>query len=355
MVSGTEQNLKYNEDRNGESELTFRDGYDPAWIDQVMSVHNKTEMGRAPEFKSLVNDAFTSSFAVTTAWLGSRMIGCGRMISDGKMYSGIFDVVVDPEYQKRGVGRKIMEGLVAKASGTCIHLTSTFGNEAFYHKIGFKKHKTAMALYPDRMTDSPYLDSDWKPVPPTKKDSEFPQPRLETDRLMLERYTDADLNDIFAYASNPEVTKMLTWPPHKTLDDSKAFLEWVQASTNHRPGNLFFVFAIRLKSTGRVIGSIDFKNPQPWIGQIDYVLSRDHWGKGLMPEAARALRDWSMQAFPDMIRFQAYCEPENAASARVMQKVGMTFEGVRRQTFKVKGKIVDLAHYALIREIAAST
>jgi ribosomal-protein-alanine N-acetyltransferase len=176
------------------------------------------------------------------------------------------------------------------------------------------------------------------------------QPRLETSRLILEPYRDDDLEDIFAYARNPEVTRLLTWPAHRNLDDSRNFLRWVYASTRNEIGNLFFVFAIRLKETGKVVGSIDFKNPQPWVGQIDYVLAREHWGKGLMPEAGQAVKDWAFKRFPDLIRFQAYCEHENKSSARVMEKLGMTFEGVRRKSFKVQNRIVDLAHYALIRE-----
>ena len=290
--------------------FTVREGYDSRWLQSLMNLHNKTEMKRADAEQ--VGAAFSSSFVVATAWDQDRLIGCGRMISDGRMYSGIFDVVVDPEFQKRGVGRALMELLISKAPETCIHLTSTFGNENFYAKLGFKKHKTAMALYPPKMASSNYLD---QAASGSVKNIE--QPRLETKRLILESYRDQDLEDVFAYASNPEVTRLLTWQAHKTLEDSENFLKWVQSSTRCEAGNLFFVFAVRLKETGKVIGSIDFKNPQPWIGQIDYALGCEHWGKGLMPEAAQALKDWSFEAFPEIARLQAFCEVENKASARV--------------------------------------
>jgi ribosomal-protein-alanine N-acetyltransferase len=322
--------------------FVIRDGYEAGWIDDIIALHNKTEMKR--NNAEQVGSAFSSSFAVATAWIGNNLIGCGRMISDGEMYSGIFDVVVDPEFQKQGIGRGIMEHLISKAPKTCIHLTSTFGNENFYGKLGFKKHKTAMALYPSSMAQSSYLDHARESV------KQMNQPKLETTRLILESYQDCDLEDVFAYACNPEVTKRLTWEPHKSLEDSKSFLQWVRASTRNDLGNLFFVFAIRLKETGRVIGSIDFKNPQPWVGQIDYVIGYEHWGKGLMPEAATALRDWSLKTLPEMVRLQAYCEPENKGSARVMEKIGMKFEGIRQKSFRVRERIVDLAHYALIRD-----
>lgn len=325
------------------SEIKYLEGYKTAWISQLIGLHNKTEMQRSNADR--VGAAFSSSHTVITVWLENHMVGCGRMLSDGHMYSSIFDVVVDPDFQRQGIGREIMTRLLAKTPHACVHLTSTIGNEDFYAKLGFRKHKTAMALYPEGRKDSPYLER----LPPGLEKTFLPQPRLETARLVLEPYKDSDLDDILAYASNEEVTRFLSWEAHKTLEDSRQFLEWVRDTTSEEIGKIFFVFAIRLKETGRVIGTVDFKNPKPWIGQIDYVLGLDHWGQGIMPEAAAALRDWSLNQFPDMVRLQSYCETENKASARVMEKIGMKFEGIRRKSFKARGRIIDLADYALIR------
>lgn len=195
------------------------------------------------------------------------------------------------------------------------------------------------------------LRTEWKRSSEFTKPKSITQPTLETDRLILEPYQITDAEDVFAYASRPEVTKFLLWEPHRTIDDSKKFLQWVRSATSYTTGQLFFVFAMRLKESGKVIGSVDFKNPQPWIGQIDYAMHVDHWGKGLMPEAASALRDWAFSAFDDLVRLQSYCDPANIGSKRVMEKVGMTFEGIRKKSFKSKDRIVDLAHYALVREI----
>lgn len=176
------------------------------------------------------------------------------------------------------------------------------------------------------------------------------QPRLETKRLILEPYKDSDLQDIFDYGSNPEITQFVPWSPHKTREDSQKFLNFVYSSTCHVPGKLFFVFAIRLKETGKVIGSIDFKNPQPWIGQIDYALSVDHWNKGIMTEAAQAIKTWALEACPKMVRLQAGCLPENKGSSRVMEKIGMTFEGIRKKSHHWgNGEYKNLAFYAWVR------
>lgn len=138
-----------------------RYGFDAAWLDQAIEVYNKTEMKRSDTKK--LERAFLNSQIVVTVWREDRLIAVGRMMTDFEMYSSIFDVVVDPEFQKRGVGQQIMNALVTKAPQTCVHLTSTFGNEAFYHKLGFRYHKTAMALYPASLVNTLYLDRDRLP------------------------------------------------------------------------------------------------------------------------------------------------------------------------------------------------
>lgn len=176
------------------------------------------------------------------------------------------------------------------------------------------------------------------------------QPTIETKRLVLERYTDADVLDILKYASHPEVARFVPWDAHKTTEDARKFLVFIEQNTRQMRGELFFVFAIRLKQTGRVIGSIDFKNINPLCGQIDYALGFDHWGQGIMSEAATAVRDWAFASLPEMVRLQAFCAAENMRSSRVMEKIGMNREGVRRKVFALKGTPVDLTDYAIIRD-----
>lgn len=145
--------------RNNQFEVRY--GFDVAWLEQVLHVYNKTEMKRNNAEK--VSKAFSNSQVVASVWQRDRLLAIGRMITDFEMYSSIFDVVVDPEFQKNGIGRQVMQALIAKAPNTCIYLTSTFGNETFYHKLGFRFHKSAMALYPQAFGRTPYLDWDREP------------------------------------------------------------------------------------------------------------------------------------------------------------------------------------------------
>jgi GNAT superfamily N-acetyltransferase len=95
-----------------------------------------------------IKTAFERSYKVVTAWDGEMLIGAGRMLSDGICYGTIFDLGVLPEYQKKGIGKGLMKELLNGEEHMPIHLTSTFGNEEFYKKLGFKKHKTAYSKYP---------------------------------------------------------------------------------------------------------------------------------------------------------------------------------------------------------------
>lgn len=105
----------------------------------------------------LIKEAFIKSYKVVAAYDKDKLVGAGRMISDGLCYGTIFDVGVLPEYQKKGIGKLIMNELMKGEDELCIYLTSTFGKEVFYKKLGFKKHKTSMAKYPYK---SEYLEED---------------------------------------------------------------------------------------------------------------------------------------------------------------------------------------------------
>ncbi len=142
-------------------QFEVRYGYDASWIAKAIEIYNKTEMKRSDSEK--VDRAFSNSQVVASVWFQERLIAVGRMITDFEMYSSIYDVVVDTDFQKKGLGQKIMQALIEKAPKTCIYLTSTFGNEAFYHKQGFRFHKSAMALYPESFGRTPYLDWDRLP------------------------------------------------------------------------------------------------------------------------------------------------------------------------------------------------
>lgn len=132
-----------------------------------------------------------------------------------------------------------------------------------------------------------------------------------------------------AYASDRDVVKFLTWKAHETEDETHAFLrhcldEWANKASYP------YVIDLNNGSAGSV-GMIHLRDKPHGVG-FGYVLAHPHWGRGFMTEALAALVDWSL-AQSRVWRAYAFCDLENLASARVMEKAGMASEGILRRYF----------------------
>jgi len=105
--------------------------------------------------------AAANSYAVCTAYDGERLIGFGRAISDGQYQSAIYDLVVHPASQGRGVGKAIMSALLERLprSGPVL-IYAAPGKQDFYRRFGFRTLKTGMGLFPDpaRYRSGGYID-----------------------------------------------------------------------------------------------------------------------------------------------------------------------------------------------------
>lgn len=93
--------------------------------------------------KDIIVKAFKNSYYVT-AYDGDKLVGFARAISDNYYYTGIYDVVVMPQYQGKGIGKHMTKMLVEKFKGHYFFLTYTEGNREFYEKCGFKINDNAM-------------------------------------------------------------------------------------------------------------------------------------------------------------------------------------------------------------------
>jgi RimJ/RimL family protein N-acetyltransferase len=138
----------------------------------------------------------------------------------------------------------------------------------------------------------------------------------------------ADAQTIFdSYAHDPLVTRYLVWRPHNSVADTEEFLRGHLA--RRQTGAAEFSWVLTLKGDGQLVGMIALHPGEYRVG-LGYVLARAYWGRGLMPEAARALTELAL-AQADIFRVWAVCDTENLASARVMEKAGLTREGVLRR------------------------
>jgi GNAT superfamily N-acetyltransferase len=104
--------------------------------------------------------AFQNSYATVTAYDDQKLIGLARATCDGEYQAAIYDVVLLPEYQKKGIGKKMMETLCAQLPVQNIILYAVPGREMFYKKCGFQKMLTAMAMLHPGMSnpDAGYLE-----------------------------------------------------------------------------------------------------------------------------------------------------------------------------------------------------
>ena len=167
---------------------------------------------------------------------------------------------------------------------------------------------------------------------------------LETGRLILRPFAIEDAEEMFAgWASDPEVTKYLTWNHHQSIEETKRLLErWVKEY--EKPERLNF--AIVLKSEGRLIGGIDVVGYLGGVGGtpvIGYDLARKYWGNGYMTEACRRVTAYLFAKGYAEIRIDAVTG--NAASNRVIVKCGGELVQTDEDFFPAKNKTFSVNRY----------
>jgi ribosomal-protein-alanine N-acetyltransferase len=184
----------------------------------------------------------------------------------------------------------------------------------------------------------------------TKHDSPEPPP-LVTPRLLLRAVRPADADDLYAYARDPEIARFTTWNAYQTVADAHRFLRIVL--DQYRTGKIG-LWGIEHRATQRFVGTIGLTGEGEagasahGRAELAYALSREFWNQGLTTEAARAIVDFGFTSW-DLNRIEARCLVPNIASARVMEKIGMNYEGILRQHIYVKGTFHDLKIYAILK------
>jgi len=169
-------------------------------------------------------------------------------------------------------------------------------------------------------------------------------------RLVLRELEDDDRAAVHRYAADPEVVRYLPWGPN-TDADTQGFLRRAAAYRRDEPRR-HFELAVTLRDGGALIGACGLHVSAPELGEafIGYALARPYWGRGYATEAARGLLGFGFGEL-DLHRIFAVCDPDNVASARVLEKAGMRREGHLREHRWEKGRWRDsLLCAALARE-----
>jgi [ribosomal protein S5]-alanine N-acetyltransferase len=172
---------------------------------------------------------------------------------------------------------------------------------------------------------------------------------IPTSRLILRPPRLDDAESIFErYTTDPEVSRYMTWRPHESVDTTRDFVyfcmrQWESGTA--RP------WVITEREVGEAIGMIEAR-PNGHRVELGYVLARPFWGKGMMSEAGMAVVG-ELMAQRDVQRIWAVCDVDNPASARVMEKLGMSYEGILRRWIihpNIGDDARDCLSYAKVRE-----
>lgn len=148
--------------------------------------------------------------------------------------------------------------------------------------------------------------------------------RIETERLIIRAWKEKDLEDFYEYAKVDGVGQMAGWSPHKSIEESKMILGFFIRDKK--------TFALELKENGKVIGGLGLEEredkldiPEELVGrEIGYVISKDYWGRGLTPEAVKAVIDYCFRVLGfDWLTCGHFVW--NHQSRRVVEKCGFQY------------------------------
>lgn len=168
---------------------------------------------------------------------------------------------------------------------------------------------------------------------------------IETARLRLRPWAIGDVDDVLSYAQDPEWSKHLRVLPRPYgRGDAERFVarQLLLDSVAHPAWAIVIEGAV----SGGINIRFDFAH---LLGEIGYALARVHWNRGYATEAARAVIDAAFEAHADLNRVHARADVDNRGSQRVMEKVGMTREGVLRQSRVERGEAIDEVWYGILR------
>ncbi|MCL2545232.1 MAG: (d)CMP kinase [Clostridia bacterium] len=172
---------------------------------------------------------------------------------------------------------------------------------------------------------------------------------IETDRLILRRFTMDDVADAFHHwFSDPDVAMYMRWDAHTDSSQTKEFLS--RFVTEYEK-NDFYRWAITLKKENKAIGAIGFHVESEFdsVADISYTLGKAFWNRGIITEALQSVLRYALVSV-GINRIEAFHAIHNPASGMVMRKAGMQYEGRARQKYRSHRGLEDCDLYALLRE-----
>lgn len=172
-------------------------------------------------------------------------------------------------------------------------------------------------------------------------------PTILTPRLALRPVRMSDAEDLYEYSRDPEVARHVLWDAHQSIHQTRNYIRFlIRQYRNAAPST----FAIALRDSGKVIGTIGYMwvQPENRSAEVGYSLSRAYWNQGYMSEALKTVIEFGFLKL-NLNRIEAQHECSNPASGHVMINAGMRHEGTLRQRVYNKGRFVDVDLYAILR------
>ena len=172
-------------------------------------------------------------------------------------------------------------------------------------------------------------------------------PTLETERLILRKFSKSDAISVFEFTSDPKVTQYLTWNNHQSIEETFEFIKIVHNSyATGQPAP----WAIESKALKKVIGSIGIVEMNTFFrrAEIGFLLNRKFWRKGYSYEAILKVIEFCFQE-TDIHRVEATCEVPNTSSANILQKAGMRYEGILQGYGVNNNQPVDMKMFSILK------
>ncbi len=266
---------------------------------------------------------------------------------------GQFGMIVLKDYWGLGLGKRLLglqdehaRSIGVKRIEAMVRVKNDRGVKLYLHS-GYKIEGTRVK---SANINGEFVDDYFIAKILDEPSSQWRPPTLTTNRLILRPIELHDAQAIFDYAKNPNVSLYTLWEPHQSVQDSLGYIR-------------DYIFDSYSKGMPEPFGIAFKENPQRIIGtvgcfwtskaakamELAYAIGEEHWGMGLVAEASQAVMDYCFKEF-SLKRIQARCKSENKPSARVMEKVGMTYEGTLKAATFHRGRYWDMCYYSKVIE-----
>ncbi|WP_276877410.1 GNAT family N-acetyltransferase [Chryseobacterium joostei] len=173
-------------------------------------------------------------------------------------------------------------------------------------------------------------------------------PELETDRLKLRRADVNDINELFAMRSDPDMMKYIPRPLATDLEEASTHLKIMDEKIT---SNEMINWAITLKDDPKMIGTIGYYHikPEHYRAEIGYMLLPDYQGKGYVTEAITKVVNYAFTTM-NLHSIEAVIDPENVASAKVLEKCSFIKEGYFKENEFYNGQFLDTIIYSILNK-----